>query len=410
MTTENGVGIVIAGLWSRVPRWEGFVVRGEDELIGTLYDAALGQRSWDEAGNRLVKHMGGVTLMMSLYHPQRRTVELVTTRGLTADHLRQYSEYYAHHDLWAIGGMKPQFMNRAAAGWQLIPDRELERSMIYNDYLLPQINIHHVAGSLMTMDDGNWIAFGIHRSPDMPDYDLGEVERLSRLLPHVKRSLEIRRRLRMGTEVNQSVTDALDRLTMGVVVLGTTGKLLHVNTAADAILRKGDGLVRSAEGLRALRKDDERRLQELIAGVRRLRPSTGYSGSAPPPAGGHTRIRRMSDADSYAVMVTPAGAHVGESERDPRATLVFITDPATPITSTLTALRELFGFTPAEARLVQALITDVPLPEFARQAGVSYNTVRTVLARAMARTETHSQVELVLLVARSLAGATLSGD
>lgn len=411
MTAAGEVSIVDLWWWSRVCPDETVgeqKVRGEEDLLGILYDAGLGQRSWDEVAKRLVKHMGGVTLMMSLYHPQRRTVELVTTSGLTADNLRQYSEYYAHHDLWAIGGMKPQFRNRVVAGWQIVPDRELERSMIYNDYLRPQINIHHVAGSLMTMDDGYWVAFGIHRAPDMRDYDLKEIERLSRLLPHLKRSLEIRQRLRVGSEVDRSISAALDRLTMGVVVLGASGKLLHVNAAADALLREGDGLVRSADGLRALRKDDDRRLQELIAGVRRLRPSTGYSSEAPSPAGGHMRIHRPSGRRSFAVMVTPAGEQVGEAERDPRTTLVFVSDPAGSATSTLKALNELFGFTPAEARLVLALMSDVPLPEFARQAGVTYNTVRTVLARAMARTETHSQVELLLLVARSLGGATPS--
>ena len=377
----------------------------ENELLGALYDASLGQLPWDEVGRRIVKYMGGVTLMMSLYHPRRQTVELITTRGLTADHLRQYSEYYAFHDLWAINGMKPRHMNRASAGWQIVPDRELERSQIYNDYLLPQINIHHVAGSLMTMDDGHWIAFGVHRAPDMPDYELDDIERLARVLPHLRRSLEIRRRLRKADEIDQSIAATLDRLTVGVVLLGATGKLLHVNAAADAILRRGDGLLRSPDGVRASRKEDDRRLQELIAGVRRLRPSSGFSSDAPVPAGGHMRVHRPSGAQAYAIMVTPVAARLGEAEQDPRTTLIFITDQGSPIASTLATLKELFGFTPAEGRLVLALIANTSLPDFAREAGVTYNTVRTVLARAMARTETHSQVELILLVARSLGAA-----
>ena len=52
----------------------------------------------------------------------------------------------------------------------------------------------------------------------------------------------------------------------------------------------------------------------------------------------------------------------------------------------------LFGFAPAEARLVLALMSGKQLPEIALDLGVTYNTVRTQLARAMARTETRSQV------------------
>jgi DNA-binding CsgD family transcriptional regulator len=58
-----------------------------------------------------------------------------------------------------------------------------------------------------------------------------------------------------------------------------------------------------------------------------------------------------------------------------------------------------------------ALLSGTPLPQFARRAGISYNTARTQLARALARTGSRSQVELVLLVARALGGlAPIAGS
>lgn len=81
-----------------------------------------------------------------------------------------------------------------------------------------------------------------------------------------------------------------------------------------------------------------------------------------------------------------------------------MSDPGAKIVANLAALADLFGFPPAEARLVLALLSGTPLPQFARRAGISYNTARTQLARAMARTESRSQLELVLLVARALGG------
>jgi hypothetical protein len=44
---------------------------------------------------------------------------------------------------------------------------------------------------------------------------------------------------------------------------------------------------------------------------------------------------------------------------------------------------------------------------YACQVGVSYNTVRTQLARAMARAESRSQVELVLLWVAGAIGDTI---
>lgn len=161
------------------------------------------------------------------------------------------------------------------------------------------------------------------------------------------------------------------------------------------MLRAADGIVRTPEGLRASNKEDDKLLQKLIGGLRH-----GGGGSA----GGHLRVRRPSGRPAYAVMLTPAGpALVGAGKASP-AVLLFVSDPGAKIVSDRKVLTELFGFSPGEARLVLALLSGTPLPEYARQTGVSYNTVRTMLARAMARTDSRSQVELVLLVARALGG------
>jgi hypothetical protein len=66
-------------------------------------------------------------------------------------------------------------------------------------------------------------------------------------------------------------------------------------------------------------------------------------------------------------------------------------------------LEELFSFPPAEARLVLALLYGTALPDYAPVRALLH-TVRTLLARAMARTETRTQLELELLVARAVAG------
>ena len=102
-------------------------------------------------------------------------------------------------------------------------------------------------------------------------------------------------------------------------------------------------------------------------------------------------------------MLTPVGPGLAGADASP-AVLVFVSDPAAKIAADCSVLAGLFGFPPAEARLVLALMSGTPLPEIALRTGVTYNTIRTQLARALSRTETRSQVELVLLVARALGG------
>jgi DNA-binding CsgD family transcriptional regulator len=103
-------------------------------------------------------------------------------------------------------------------------------------------------------------------------------------------------------------------------------------------------------------------------------------------------------------MLAPGSSSAIDAGSASPAILVFVSDPGAKISSDLAILGELFGFPPAEGRLVLALLSGLLPPEFARKTGISYNTVRTLLGRAMARTGSRSQLELVLLVAGSIGG------
>lgn len=373
----------------------GHTRRGDDtEMVAALYDAALGCRPWSDVTQELLTHVGGQTLMMSTHHPRTGQVNVLGWLGMSTTALQLYPQF-ASHDVWIKGYVDQRLFGRAAIGSDVVDEPRLERSFIYNEYLR-QIGIYRLVGTVVPMDGGWQAALGIHRPRDGKDYSPDEAMRLQRLLPHLQRALEVGRRLQQADHLHRSALSVLERLSLGVIILSAAGRLILANPAAEAILRGADGLVRTPEGLHASHKEDDRRLQALIGGLRR---DVG-SGSA---AGGHLRLRRPSGQRAYSVMVAP-GAPAMTGGRGEPTILVFVSDPGERIVSDLAVLAELFGFPPAEARLVLALLAATPLPEFARQAGITHNTARTLLARAMARTETRSQLELVLLVAASIGG------
>jgi len=370
--------------------------RSENELVEDLYDAALGCRSWEEVNHGLLNHVDGQTLMMSVHRTKTASVEVLGWLGMSGESLQDYPSF-APHDLWAAGYVERRLFGRAAIGSQLVDERTLTRSLIYNEYLRPRVGVFHLVGTVLPMDGGYHAVLGVHRPPDAKDFAPIEARRLARLLPHVQRALEVRRRLQQADQASRSVYSVLDRLRLGAIIMDANGRLQHVNAAADAILQSADGLTRTPDGLRAAHKDDDRRLQHLI-GALRQKPGEARS------AGGHLRVRRPSGRPAYAVMLAPLGGAAAIGGKTSPALLAFVSDPTKSIASDATVLRDLFGFPSAEAHLVMALLSGIALPEFARQRGVTHNTVRTQLGRAMARTETRSQLELVLLVAASIGG------
>jgi hypothetical protein len=119
------------------------------------------------------------------------------------------------------------------------------------------------------------------------------------------------------------------------------------------------------DGIRAVGKQDDKRLQELLVDARR---TSGLMTATVVP-GGHVRVSRPSDRQAYAVMVAPVGPVLADTGKGTAAMLVFISDPGQQLVSDLAILKELFDFPPSEARLVLALFNGIAPPDFARQVG-----------------------------------------
>jgi DNA-binding CsgD family transcriptional regulator len=368
----------------------------ENEVVDAFYDAALGHQSWEQAGHQLRQLLAGKTLMLSTHDSVHSTADVVLTLGMAQEQVQEYG-HFAAHDVWALGALKRRIVGKALTGEQVVAESTLLRSYIYNEYLRPRVDARYMVGSILPLRDGSHAVVGVHRPHDTRDFTAEDAERMNLFLPHLQRALEVRRRLQVDARRMDSKSVALDHLSVGIITIDASGRLLHANAAGEAILERGDGLLRTPGGLMAANRDDDRRLQALLAELRQPSPERRS-------AGGHLRVRRPSGRHAFAVMLVPAGSGKPGVRRTSRDVIAFVSDPSERIGADLSVLASLFGFGPGEARLVLALTTGKSLPEISLQFGLSYNTVRKQLARAMAKTETRSQAELVLLVARAVGG------
>jgi len=82
--------------------------------------------------------------------------------------------------------------------------------------------------------------------------------------------------------------------------------------------------------------------------------------------------------------------------------LVCVTDLEAKVKLPEQTLRELFGLTPAEARLARAIFEGLSPGEAAASFGVSPHTVRVQLGHIFAKTGTNRQSELVRLMMRAV--------
>lgn len=363
------------------------------ELIQDFYRAAIGQHPWDSVGRSIARSLGGLSLNLTLHDPGPGTVDQVANLGGSEAARKLYTDHFAEHDLWALGAVKKRLVGRSMTGSTVVANRILERSKIYNEFLLPTVNVHYLAGAILSLPNGRHAVLGVHRPRDARDFGPEDLHVLDSVLPHLQRALEIRHKVQAFEAMAHNGFSMFEMLSSGVIALGPTGLISFSNGIGERLLRRADGLVSAAGKLKALVKHQDSKLQHLIQSA--IAVSSNESERAP---GGHARIDRSQGGFPYGVLVTPAPPMYPGAGQRSIAALVFVADPAEGNAVGIGALRDLFGFPPAEAELAAGLLNGISLPDYARRSRISYNTARTLLARAMARTSTRSQLELVLLL------------
>ena len=365
----------------------------ESEFVGLLYDTALGRVTW----NRVVEALGELLECSSVYldDPQHPSSEIAGAYRIPSRFVELYRAEFFKQDPWIEGVSRLGIYNKTLRGSDVVDLAAFDRSSFYNDFLRHETDAYHLAGALLGLPGGRSLIVGCHRPralEPLPDVTLTQ---LDRLLPHISRAAEVHRNL-------LTAHDTLDHMPLGTIQLNRDARLLHANAAAERILKSEDGLEIANGQIRAVGRTDDLTLQRLIAGaieVSRGEISRGEvsRGHALRNGGGHMRVGRKSEKTPYSVLVSPVGLdRIVLSPASPAA-LLFVSDPAAEGVVQANDLRTLFDLSPAEAQLVASLAEGKTLRDIADLNGVSINTVRTLLQRAAAKTDTTSQRDLVRL-------------
>lgn len=102
------------------------------------------------------------------------------------------------------------------------------------------------------------------------------------------------------------------------------------------------------------------------------------------------------------MLIAPLNGAIPETMRSAHGRALIITkDPEKGRTGGACGFARLYGLTPAEGRLAHLILDGSGLAEAAQRIGVSRNTARTQMKQIYAKTDTHSQADLIRLHART---------
>lgn len=376
-------------------------------LTEQIYDAGVGGTPWSVVCGGLKALVGArsASLMAGDFAAGRQ--EILYHAEIPEDAAAAYRRHYRKVDLWTNRASQIIARPGAAAGparvftsGGLVSDHEFLRSEFYCDFGR-KLGLRYVVGTVAPLGAAGTMPIGLHRPDGAPPFGDRERRLLEHLLPHLRRSLQVRHRLAAPAALadGQSVLDALPT---GALVVDADMRVLAANSAAEALAASGAGLVLRREagsgddGAAVFARGRRRAESAALASLVR---ATALGGA---PGG----VVRLHDDDCAKALVASVAALpkrlAGGSGagRVAGQALVLLRDlSARPAPPPLGTLRELFGLTRAQAEVAQALAGGTTKKAVAAGRGSRESTVRTHVRAVLDKTGAANLRELERLLA-----------
>jgi len=354
-----------------------------DELVHALYDVTLSEQGWAKPLVELAAALDAGNSHLMVWDFQRPAPLFSMTWGMDD---RMEAEYCVHYG--AIDPRRLAVSSMAEGDWYAchhrFDKRSVERSEFYQDYLIKG-GWRYLLGTRLKRHQSLDVFFGLHRAPRQQPFSEENIALMRRLTPHFQRAAQ----LWLSTEdLRQTAllgTAALDAIEYGVVAIEATSKPVFANRLAGALLREGRPLQLAGGMLTAAGHADAKRLAAAIQECKTTGRAVSLQvGEAASGAGSCvlTVIALREDSPMKRLFRTAALLVLAASDRRRR-------------TLTAQQLIQIFGLTPAEARLARAIAAGESLESYSSNVEISLTTTKSQLQATLKKTGTRRQIDLV---------------
>ncbi len=375
-----------------------------DSLVSLVYEGTLEQTPWQSFLPRLRQIMDAHAVSLVLRPPATgdRGVILNCRRGDAEDGI----EELANPNDWEAINYREQFFaidpfvnlppGKVVTQRELIPDEALVKTEYYRNYLKP-IGVFHILGVDTSEPDGLIARLRIARQQQEPAFNNAHKLLCERLLPHLRRAIQIHAHLNRTESERDLYAGAVDQLSVASIILDEQGRVLNTNSKADQILKQKDGISLAASILNLANRAEHERLQTIVSSTitAQLAGETRMAKAM--------RVSRTSGLSELGLVVRPVPASEWAEGQSSPCVALFISDPEQQESASQQLLGDLFELTPAEANLAIKLARGLNLAELSEQQHISQHTARAQLKSIFSKTGVTRQAELVRLVLRSAA-------
>lgn len=357
------------------------------DLIGIVYDAAIDQSLWENAIERTAYFVGGVGAGIFCKDADAQHAVIPHSFGFVRPlpvALFRQIPVAVEHFLAEI--------ERPVATADLIPFDKFAATELYQEWARPQGFVDFVS-AVLDRSATSVAMFGVFRHERNGFVDDETRHRMRLIVPHIRRAVLIARMFDLAVAEAETFANALDGLSAGLYLVDAGGRIVHANTAGDAILDAGDILYGVGGRLVACDEQVNQTLHDVFAAAGQGDAALGTKGIAVPLTG--------KDGERYIAHALPltSGARRRAGVAYMAVAALFVRKATLAMSSRSKAIGMAFKLTPTELRVLLAIVEVGGVPEVAAALGVADTTIRTHVGHLFEKTGARRQADLVKLVA-----------
>lgn len=359
------------------------------DLIGCIYDVAFSAAGWDSLLERMTRLFTGTATVFFVQDRHQTGLQFSRLWGLPNAALVEYEGRFAPIDVGidTLLALPPG----SVITDESTPPEIYRSSEIFNEFRRRWTAERYIACDIFR-DERRFGILAVQGQARRAPFGSIETAVMLRLLPHLRRAVQIRTHLSHMGAHQRVLEELIDGLLVGVVLLNEAAEVIHANATARRIDRLQDGLKIERGRLLAESSSDDRALRQAVAAA------LGTSNRARLEGGGMLAVRRPSGERPFTVLVSPGPGRDSQSPFRIASALILIGDPDAGLASGSDLAAQLYGLTPAEARLAHAAAAGESLETYAETQGIALSTARWTMKQVLAKTGSRRQSDLVRLL------------
>jgi DNA-binding CsgD family transcriptional regulator/PAS domain-containing protein len=358
-------------------------------LIAHIYDAALDSTLWPDVLPGIAEFANGRSPGLLAKDSTKRHVNAHWHAGIDPDFMRLYAETYSK--LGPVATSACGQVGEIFAAPDLVPYDEFCGSRFYREWAAPQGWID-VAVAVIDRSATGCAYLTIARDDASGMVDDTMRERMALVVPHVRRAVLIGRAIEFKQAETAAFADILDGLSAGFFLVDANGRIAHANAAGHDML-SADDFLRSVGGRLVARDADADRTLRETAAASAAGDDIGMKAIALPLS--------ARNGERYVAHLLPlsAGTRRRTATAHGATAALFVRKATMDQPSSPEAIGKTYNLTPAELRVLLAIVEIGGVPEVADALGVAESTIKTHLGRLFEKTGAGRQADLVKIVA-----------